>query len=102
MPRIVFFVLALFVLWRVLSSLGKRRASGGLGADSYSRFSPQQRRRRRDLERDPPNPSPVELSECAHCGTYVPVGGTFLAEGETFFCGVKCRQAHRNGGSNEA
>lgn len=102
MPRIVFFVLALFVMWRVLSSLGKRRASGGLGADSYSRFSPQQRRRRIDLENDSPDPSPEELSECAQCGTYVPVGRAVFADAETVFCGERCLRAHRDGGSNEA
>ena len=102
MPRIVFFVLALFVMWRLLSSLGRRRASSDLGADSYSRFSPQQRRRRMDLENDPPNPSPEELSECAHCGTYVPAGSALFAHGDTVFCGEQCRQAHQNGDSNEA
>jgi hypothetical protein len=102
MPRIIIFVLALFVMWRVLSSLGKRRASGGLGADSYSRFSPQQRRRRMDLENDSPNPSPEELAECAQCGIYVPVGRALFAQRETVFCGERCRQAHRDGSSNEA
>ena len=55
-----------------------------------------------DLENDPPNPSPEELSECAHCGTFVPVSGALFAEGETVFCGERCRQVHRDGNYNEA
>ena len=55
-----------------------------------------------DLENDPPNPSPEELSECAHCGTYVPVGSALFAHTDTAFCGEQCRQAHQNGDSNEA
>lgn len=101
MPRIVFFVLLLFVVWRLLSSLGKRRASGGLGADSYSRFSPRQRRRRLDLEHDPSEVSPEELSECAHCGTFVPTGRALIGRGDAVYCGEKCRQENLNGGSSE-
>jgi hypothetical protein len=96
MPRIVFIVLALFVLWRVLASLGKRRAAGGLGADSYSRFSPRQRRRRLDLD-DPAEPTPEELLRCAECGTYIPSGRVLVGEGDAVFCGSACRKLHAGG-----
>ena len=91
MSRIVIFVLALFVLWRVLSSLGKRAAASGLGADSYSRFNPMQRRRRLNLEEEPRADSPEELLACSRCGTYVPDGrAIFGGEGDVF-CSRSCR-----------
>ena len=64
MPRIVFFVLALFELWRLLSAIGKRCSSAGLGADSYSRYHPRQRRRRMGLDDTSPTEHPEELFRC--------------------------------------
>ena len=101
MSRIIFIVLALFVVWRVLSSNGKRRSDGGLGADSFSRFSPRQRRRRLDLDRDLPDPSPEELIQCSDCGTFVPRGRALLGEGDDVFCNQTCRVNH-DGSTNEA
>ncbi len=101
MSRIVFIVLALFVVWRVLSSLGKRSAAGGLGADSFSRFSPQQRRRRLDLDGEPPDETPEELLRCVHCGTYVPRGRALPGEGNDVFCNQACR-VHHDGNTHEA
>jgi hypothetical protein len=102
MPRIVFFVLALFVLWRVVSALGRRSASSGLGADSYSRFHPRQRRRRMAGDGPRSADQAEELVGCVQCGTYVPVvtaaaGG---ADGETR-CG-RCRSETRDGGRDAA
>ncbi len=96
MSRIVFFVLVLFVLWRVFSALGKRAATGGLGADSYSRFNPRQRRRRLDLDDSPGQDVPEELLRCVQCGTYVPDGRSVAGEGDDVFCSQTCRDAHRN------
>lgn len=101
-PRIVFIVLALFVVWRVLSALGKRMVSGGLGADSYSRFSPRERGRRRDLDHDRSSGSPEELVGCAQCGTYVPRGRTLAGESGGAFCGPSCRSEYEGQNSHEA
>ncbi|MCU0303791.1 MAG: hypothetical protein MUC56_07030 [Thermoanaerobaculales bacterium] len=102
MPRIVVLVLALFVLWRVVSALGRRSASRGLGADSYSRFHPRQRRRRSAEGGGLGASDQEELVECTQCGAYVPrmtatVGG---AGGETR-C-ASCRGESRGGGRDEA
>lgn len=93
MQRIVFIVLALFVLWRVLRAFGKRAAASGLGADSYSRFNPRQRRRRLDLDDEPRPNSPEELVQCGRCGTYVPAGRALVGEDGDVFCSQSCRDA---------
>jgi len=102
MPRIVFFVFALFLMWRVLSALGKRRSAGGLGADSYSRFSPRQRRRRLDLDNEEEQHPPEELSECRYCGTYVPRGRALPGKGDDVFCTRNCRSAYLERNPHEA
>jgi len=96
MSRIVFFVLALFVIWRVLSAVGKRRASSGLGADAYSRFNPRQRRRRKNLDDVRRQASPEELLQCAGCGVFVPKGRAVLGEGSDVFYCQECRDGKRD------
>lgn len=102
MPRIVFIVLALFLVWRVLAALGRRRFAGDLGADSYSRFSPRRRRRRLDLDGAAEESSPEELCECLQCGTYVPRGRARVGEDGSVFCNQTCRSAYRKRRSHEA
>jgi hypothetical protein len=102
MPRIVFFVLALFVLWRVLSALGKRSASAGLGADSYSRFHPQQRRRRMNADEAPGFEAREELVKCVQCGTYVPMERALEGEVERDFRCRPCRLGTTTEGRREA
>jgi ribosomal protein L32 len=87
MSRIVLFVLVLFVVWRLLSSFGKRASSQGLGADSYSRFSPRKRRQRR-MEHRPGTSE--ELVACARCGTYVPRDRALPGPGGSALCGETC------------
>jgi hypothetical protein len=89
MSRIVLVVLALFVVWRLLSALGKRVVSQGLGADSFSRFSPNQRRRRAEQG----DPGPEELLECATCGTFVPTGRALPGADRRVYCSAACRDA---------
>jgi hypothetical protein len=102
MPRIVFFVLALFVLWRLLSAIGKRGSSTGLGADSYSRYHPRQRRRRMGLDDTSPPGRPEELLRCVQCGTYVPDGRALTDEEDDVFCSESCRHEHRAEGHSDA
>ena len=102
MQRIVFIVLALFVIWRVLSSLGKRTSAGGLGADSFSRFSPRQRGRRLNLDPDPSITTPEELLQCSGCGTFVPRARALPGEGGDFFCNQRCRGGHDDVSSHGA
>lgn len=102
MSRIVFFVLALFVLWRLLSAMGKRGTSSGLGADSYSRYHPRERRRRMDLEDSSPPDTPEELFRCVQCGTYVPDGRVLKGGEDDVFCSRSCRLDHRAEGHEDA
>jgi hypothetical protein len=97
MSRIVLAVLALFVVWRLLSALGKRFVSQGLGADSYSRFSPNQRRRRAERR----SPGPEELLECSACGTFVPSGRALPGTDHRVFCSAACRDAASDPGRHD-
>jgi hypothetical protein len=97
MSRIVVVVLALFVVWRLLSTMGKRASSRGLGADSYSRFSPEQRRRRAAQHRG----GPEELRECAVCGTFVPRGRALSGPGEAVYCSTTCRDVDNEGSRDD-
>ncbi len=97
MSRIVVLVLALFVLWRALSAFGKRASSRGLGADSYSRFSPEQRRRRAEQR----SGVPEDLLECASCGTFVPQRRALVAGDGRVFCSPECREVCDKGDSRE-
>lgn len=102
MARIVFFVLALFVLWRLLSAMGKRGTSAGLGADSYSRYHPRERRRRMDIEDSSPPDTLEELFRCVQCEIYVPNGRALIGEGDDVFCSQSCRYEHRAEGRDDA
>ncbi len=94
MPRIVLMVLALFVLWRLLSAIGRRLSNDAHGADSYSRFSPRARRRRRDAAgTDADRAAPEALVQCASCATFVPRGRALPAVGGELACSERCRRA---------
>lgn len=94
MPRIVLIVLALFVLWRLLSAIGRRLSNDGHGADSYSSFSPQARRRRRAASgSDSGRIAPETLVQCASCATFVPRGRAVSAGDGAVACSEECRRA---------
>ena len=101
MSRIVFLVLALFVVWRVLSSLGKRAAAAGHGADSYSRFSPRKRRHRLDERSEAVDRGPQVLVPCSGCGTFVPGGRVVKNDDGRVFCSESCLEGKKARGSNE-
>jgi len=87
LQRILIVVLILFVVWRLLAMWGRRMRGAQPGADSYSRFNPQQRRQRRDQFRQPPE----ALVACDVCGTMIPVGRALFADGDRKVCGPECR-----------
>ena len=72
MQRILLVVIVLLVVWRILASIGRRLSEKAPGADSFSRFSPEARRRRRQAGGD--ERTMEELVECTVCGTFVPAG----------------------------
>jgi hypothetical protein len=91
MPRIVFVVLALFLVWRILSAIGKRASGSNFGADSFSRFAPRQRRRRMDEQSERVCQRPEELLLCLGCGTYVPAERALTDGNGQVFCSEACR-----------
>jgi hypothetical protein len=89
MQRILLVIVVLLVVWRILATIGRRLSEKAPGADSFSRFSPEARRRRRQWAGNAPGLE--ELVECAVCGTFVPVGRA-LSDGENrVFCSEDCR-----------
>ncbi|MFV2071879.1 MAG: PP0621 family protein [Thermoanaerobaculales bacterium] len=101
MQRILLWVVVLLVVWRVLSAIGWRQAGMAPGADSFSRFSPEARRRRR--QRAGVRGGAEELVECPACGTFVPVGRALPSGGGRLYCSETCRRAgadasHDDGG----
>lgn len=92
MSRVLFFVIVLFLVWRVLLALGRRAARRSPGADGYSRFSPDRRRARRQVAEE----SREELVACTVCGTYVPARRALPAGDGKFVCSTACRERARS------
>ena len=93
MQRILLVVVVLLVVWRILASIGRRLSEKAPGADSFSRFSPEARRRRRQAAGDARTME--ELVECIGCGTFVPTGRTLTDGDSRVFCSEDCRQRVR-------
>ena len=90
MQRILIVVVVLLVIWRILASIGRRLSEKAPGADSFSRFSPEARRRRQQGWQGEAD-QVEELVECISCGTFVPAGRA-LSDGDTrIFCSEDCR-----------
>jgi ribosomal protein L32 len=100
MQRILLVVVVLLVVWRVLATIGRRLSDSAPGADSFSRFSPAARRRRR-ASTDRGRPQVEELVECSICGTFVPHGTALYGDTKTVFCGENCRQEGAGGSSDD-
>ena len=89
MQRILLVIVVLLVVWRILATIGRRLSEKAPGADSFSRFSPEARRRRRQWTGG--GPGVEELVECVVCGTFLPVGRA-LSDGDSrVFCSEGCR-----------
>ena len=94
MQRILIIIIVLLVVWRILASIGRRLSEKAPGADSFSRFSPEARRRRKQWSENETG-TVEELVECTMCGTFIPVGRA-LADGRSrVFCSEECRQSER-------
>jgi hypothetical protein len=88
MQRILIVVVVLIVVWRVLASIGRRLDQREPGADSFSRFSPEARRRR---QRTGGTQGRVEeLVECSRCGTFVPAGRALTGGDQRTYCSEEC------------
>ena len=91
MQRILLVIVVLLVVWRILATIGRRLSEKSPGADSFSRFSPEARRRRRQGSQSETN-TVEELVECATCGTFVPVGRALSDGASRVFCSEDCRR----------
>lgn len=91
MQRILLIVIVLLVAWRILAAIGRSLSEKSPGADSFSRFSPEARRRRKQWSGDGQEPV-EELVECASCGTFVPAGRALSSGSNRVFCSEFCRQ----------
>ncbi len=90
MQRILIVVVVLLVAWRILASIGRRLSEKAPGADSFSRFSPEARRRRTQWSGGSEQ-SVEALVECTRCGTFVPSGRALTSGEDRVFCSEVCR-----------
>ncbi len=97
MQRILLVVVVLLIVWRILASIGRRLSEKAPGADSFSRFSPEARRRRQQAGGEARRME--ELVECCACGTFVPSGRALTDGSSRIFCSEDCR--HRVAVSSE-
>jgi hypothetical protein len=89
-------IVVLLVAWRILAAIGKRKSERSPGADSFSRFSPEARRRRaRSSDREAE--AVEDLVECSVCGVFVPSGRALTSGEGTVFCSDICRHKARDG-----
>jgi hypothetical protein len=100
MQRILLVVVVLLVVWRILASIGKRLSEKAPGADSFSRFSPDARRRRRQWTGSDAG-TVEELVECAACGTFVPAGRALAFGDGRSACSEECRRRLSADAENE-
>ena len=96
MQRILLVVVVLLVVWRLLSAIGRRLSVKAPGADSFSRFSPEARRRRKQWTGGG-QPAVEELVECIACGTFVPTGRALSDGSSRVFCSQECRHTANAG-----
>ena len=99
LQKILFVVIVLFVVWRLLSARGRRLGTDAPGADSFSRFSPIKRRRRREWAQEN-NGVPERLVACDECGTFVPAERALAHESGAVYCGPNCRERGESKPSN--
>jgi len=100
MQRILVVVLVLLVVWRLLSAIGRRLSERAPGADSFSRFSPEARRRRTQWSDDGQG-TVEELVECVACGTFVPTGRALSDGFNRVFCSQECRHSVTAGSEHD-
>jgi hypothetical protein len=78
-------------VWRILAAIGRSLSEKSPGADSFSHFSPEARRQRKQWSGNGQKPV-EELVECASCGTFIPVGRALSSGSSKVFCSEFCRQ----------
>lgn len=89
MQRMLVIVVVLLVAWRVLAALGRRLNERAPGADSFSRYSPEARRRRSQYSDR--QKAAEDLVECSVCGVFVPSRRALTSGDDRVFCGEICQ-----------
>ena len=93
--RVLVVVVLLYVAWRLLSARGRRNQEQAPGADSYSRFSPQARRRRHEVRAEVAESQ--RLVPCDACGTLVPESRVLAVGVGRHACGADCVRSLEEG-----
>lgn len=93
MQRMLIIIVVLLVAWRLLAAIGRRQSERSAGADSFSRFSPEARRRRVS-QADREARAVEDLVECTVCGVFVPSKRALTSGDGTVYCSDICR--HRD------
>ncbi len=88
LQRVLIIVLALYLIWRMLSAKGKRVHKSAAGAEDFSKFSGRSRERRMRQQRQ----RTEQLLPCSTCGTFVPSERALGDGGELVFCSELCRE----------
>ena len=95
MQRIIIIVAVLYVLWRVVTAIGRRSVASGKSAEDFSRFNARSRDRRREAkERQTAN---VELIACSRCGTFVPADRALNSVEGVVCCSRECVEVLESG-----
>ncbi len=100
MQRILIVVVVLLVVWRLLAAIGRRLSTQSPGADSFSRFSPEARRRRKQWSTGG-QPAVEELVECVACGTFFPTGRALADGSNRVYCSPECRHTATAGSEHD-
>lgn len=83
MRRIVLLVAFLYLVWRILSSWGKKMNARARGAEHFSRFTPKHKKRQKKAEAE-------ELLLCSVCGTHVPASSLVEGPERRLCCSEEC------------
>ena len=84
MPRILFFVLLVFLVWLAVRWLGGLRKPGAPDAAVRGRAGPQ------------PQQEIETMRQCAWCGAHVPAGDALSLPDGRVYCSAVHRDAARN------
>lgn len=88
MRRFLFFIIILYVVWRILNIVGRRVQRAAPGASRFSRFDRQGRKpsgNRRDTGE--------KLVPCRHCGTLLPASRALPGGDGAVYCSKGCRDS---------
>lgn len=97
MRRLLFFIIILYVVWRVLNIVGRRLRRRAGVANPFRRGAGQ------DADRRGKTPAtPEQLVSCARCGTLLPASRAVRGANGKIFCSYECSELMSNAGQAES